>query len=121
MGAIQSKFQIIFRLQSDENQGEFRGISDEIQMDFRGSQMVFRVTSGGFPMKFQMDFRAVFRGFSDYVSRPLNQILFRTYSEHKSPLVQHGGPLRAIDISGVAINVARTSALFRRGQTRSWS
>ena len=78
---------MLFTVQSDENQGEFRGISDEIQMDFRGSQMVFRVTSGGFPMKFQMDFRAVFRGFSGYVSRPLNQILLRMYLEHKSFIV----------------------------------
>ena len=29
--------------------------------------------------------------------------------------------LRAINISGVAIDVARTFALFRQGQTRSWS
>ena len=29
--------------------------------------------------------------------------------------------LRAININGVMINVARTSALFIRGQTRSWS
>ena len=118
--AIRSKF----RSYSQYNHMKFRGISDETQMDFRGSQMVFKVTSGGFPMKFQMDFRAVSGGSQIIFRRfsvPLNQILFRTYSEHKSPLVQHGGPLRAIDISGVAIDVARTSALFRRGQTRSWS
>ena len=58
---------MLFTVQSDENQGEFRGISDEIQMDFR----VLRWFSGGFPMKFQMDFRAVSRG---------SQIIFRRFS-----------------------------------------
>ena len=83
MGAIQSKFQIIFRLQSDENQGEFRGISDEIQMDFRGSQMVFKVTSGGFPMKFQMDFRALLC--SEYVLRSIGFRGLETYNQ-RTPL-----------------------------------
>ena len=81
---------------------KFRGISDEIQMDLRrssdgflgvfrafsrGSQRVFRRFSGGFPMKFQMDFRAVSGGSQIIFRRfsvPLNQILFRMYSEHKS-------------------------------------
>ena len=90
MEAIQSKFQKLFTI----NHTKFRGISDGFQMDFRGFsdvfQGVFRGFSGGFPMKFQMDFRGVsgvyrivFRRFSV----PLNQILFRRYSEHKSPIV----------------------------------
>ena len=79
---------------------KFRGISDEIQMDFRGSQMVFRGfsegiqgiflgVSGGFPMKFQMDFRAVSGGshiFFRKFSVPLN-LLYGMHLKHKSPIV----------------------------------
>ena len=82
---------------------KFRRILDGFQVDFRGfsdvSQGVFWVFSGGFPMKFQMDFRGVsgvyqivFRMFSV----PLNQILFRRYSEHKSPIVVVASPI-AVD------------------------
>ena len=58
-------------------------------MFFRGFQRVFWGVSGGFPMKFQLDFRV--SGGSQIIFRrflvPLNQILFRMYSEHKSPIV----------------------------------
>jgi len=48
-------------------------------------------------MKFQMDFRGV-SGVYQIVSRrfsvPLNQILFRRYSEHKSPIVSFERDIR---------------------------
>ena len=71
---------------------KFRGISDGIQIDFRGFSDIFKGysvgslgVSGGFLVKFQMDFRTV-SGSSPIIFRfsvPLNQILFRMYSEHK--------------------------------------
>ena len=85
--AIQSKFWKLFGLNFRCNSDGFQGV---LRCFPGGFQRVFWGVSGGFQWNFRWisEFQGVHRLFSGgFHEVPLNQILFRTYSEHKSPIV----------------------------------